>query len=508
MPVVVEMSGDEAKLFRSVQRMVAQQTKMEQKWKDVGKAGKAAGDKTSRAVDRLGQKSKRAFDVRGIKTQIAALVGAGGVLAAINRINAAYAVWLRNQREVSAAARIATDEVTSFVALQPVGTKEQRRALVAQTAARFGVTNRADAFDTVQAIQSVRGTFRAGLDAASAVFAATQVGIPVGRGRELEVAGAGLGAAPGQTIRQAFIAGQLSGRDPLTLAGAAPALKFFKSPLEALGFGAVLAGDIKAEQLNVFLKQAGLALSTTGALGRPGAPTKGFDARGRAISIPTPSLFERLGVQDASRLEKLEALKGAGLTDADKLRTAGLTELRQLEALISLIPKAEQVRAKIAEIQATAVPGVLIAQRRAAEAEVPEMRAVPLQRALESIAEEQKAFGGDRTLRNQMVTMRERGRAIALRRAGFEQALGMDLIDSENRAGPGASFLARLQAGPQFGLPTMQGQQLRIFETTMGRINSVLADFEARLISASEAADRINRMAQGGEAMMPPGEDR
>lgn len=413
MALQVEMTADNAKLLRGIAQLEKKVESLQGKLAKVGKAGRRSGEETAKAFKKADRAGKEAFNPKRLAVFAGGILGAGGVVAALGLVNRGYETSLKNLREISTEARKAGRDIVAFAALQEGGTKAQRVQQAAGLAAQFGVTDRGQAFDTVQALQSaLGGDFKRGLAAARTVFAATQVGIPVELGRELEILGASQGQAPGVALRRAFAAGQASARDPAALARAAPALQFFKDKEFGFASAAVIAASIRPEQLETFTKAAGIGLSGVSTL----APT-----------------FERLGVAGASRRAKLEALSQAGLTTPEALKRAGLGEIRQQQAISTLVrnlPELDRIQAAIRE---KAVPGLFVRQRRDIEAEIPNLA---IERRIDSLEVQFKnvtAFGPQsrEALLTQFV---QKQRGISFRAAGFEQTLaGFDFIDEEGR---------------------------------------------------------------------------
>jgi len=229
--VHTKFTSDPAELERAYDKILRQNSRLMEQNQKLASQSRRAG------------REKRDL-LRGTRQQVTTLVGSYlSVQGAIGTINRLHDTWLQNIRLVSTEAQKASNQMIAFAALQEGGTKAKRVAAAAALASQFGITDRGEAFNTVQALQSARGgDIRAGMTAARTVFAASQVGVSVGRGRELEVLGASQGQRPGQALRRAFVAGQLSSRDPEVLAGAAPGMKFFQDKNFGFATAAVLAG--------------------------------------------------------------------------------------------------------------------------------------------------------------------------------------------------------------------------------------------------------------------------
>jgi len=330
----------------------------------------------------------------------------------ISEIIRLHETWLRNIHRISTETEKASNELIAFAALQEGGTKAKRVQAAANLAMQYGVSDRGEAFNTIQALQSARGgDIQAGMASARTVFAATQVGIPAERGRELEVLGASQGAAPGQFIRQAFVAGQLSARTPETLAGAAPGLKFFEDKDFGFAAAAVLAGSLPEEQLRTYTKRGGQALSAVG---------------------PVQAGLKKRGITVSGQEEALGELARLGIETPAELKAFGVTELRQIEALASLVPNFEEVKRVSAEIKRQATPGLLARQRAGVEEELPGTTITREKDILRSMYKDELAFG-ETALPAAGTEREELVRGLAMRRLGRTSIYGYELIDEQGR---------------------------------------------------------------------------
>ena len=386
-----------------------------------------AAQRYAKAAQRAGQSGKKAFGetaIASVQSLATRLAGGGGVLAAVNQINQAYEIWIKNIREVSDESKKAQDEIIAFAALQEGGTKATRVQRASDLATRFGISSRGEAFNTVQALQSARGgDFEAGLRIAETVFAAKQVGIPVEFGRELEVLGASQGQRPGQALRRAFVAGQESSRSPREIAKAAPSFKFFEDKDFGFAAAAVLAGSVSEEQIKTILKQSGAALSATGS---------------------AQSKFEELGLGKATQQQRLSKLVSLGIDTPEELSQFGFTEQRQIEGLAALVPNAKEINRIESVIDTKAVPGLFLKERSAVEAELPNQKLSRQISILKSGFRDELAFGPEaKQALQQEVSERLRGQAF--KKLGINSVFNPvpfagpgfgvnDAIDEEGRA--------------------------------------------------------------------------
>jgi hypothetical protein len=408
--VVVEMSAKEARLWRAQQKIIAQQVKMEQGYKRTGDAARRSGQEAARGSQQAATGAAAA--VKGIQSIATGLLGAQGVYMAVNRVNQAYEVWRANMAEIAAEASKASDEILAFTALQEGGTRAKRVETASALATAYGVGDRGEAFATVQAMQSMTGSFEKGMVAAENIFAASQVGIPVALGRELETLGIGQKMDPGELLKLTLIAGQASGRDPEALALAGSGMKFFEDKAFGMALASQLAGTIRKREMPTYSKRAGEALGDTSAL------MPWFEERG-------------LG-EGASQYHRLRALAGAGITTQADFAKIGLTEKVQAEALASVVPLIGEIDKVYREIPRRATDDIFLRMRADIEAEQPWMKQVRETAILQSRQADEMAFGksaGAALARERAETMR----GTALTEMGMRQAFWSDLQDEEGR---------------------------------------------------------------------------
>jgi hypothetical protein len=376
---------------------------------------------TKREMQAAGNAGRRAFGPQALSMAkgMAASLGLGvGVAGSVAKITEGYQNWLAVAREISAETKKAADDIVAFAALQEGGTKAARVREAEALAVRYGVTDRGQAFNTVQALQSAAGgDFKKGLKAAETVFAASQLGVSVETGREAEVFGAGVQLPPGGAIRKAFVAGQQSAREPETLAKIGPALPFFDDKDLAFAVGAILVKTVKEGQLEVFTRRAGIGLSTVGGL---------------------QELFEKGGLGEANRLERLRYLKKQGIETPEQLKEAGVTEIRESIAISGLVRNLAEVERVRGVIARESKAGLLAGKRRGVEAELPTTRLAREVSQAEALYRSEQAFGPVAE-RMTGIEVEERARGIAAQRMGFRQtAFGARTFDEEGRMPGGA----------------------------------------------------------------------
>ncbi len=448
--VTVEMSGDEAKLFRAWERIISQQNKAEEGQK---KLGRTAG-KTGKKMEQEANRAKRAWNktqtsqlqmAKKVITGIAGAAGLGSVAGAVGIAREAYQNWIADIHDVSAEATKASKSMIAFAALQSGGKKAERVQLAADMAAKHGISDLGQAWSTVQAMQSARGDdFDAGMKGAATIFKATQLGMGLEDATELSVMGASQGQKPGAALRRAYVAGQLSSRDPAALAKAAAGGKFFDNKDFAFASAAVLAGDMPVAQLATYYKQAGMGLAETG---------------------PAQKSFEKLGLGQASRKEKLRALHERGLVTDPQLKKFGFSEQRQREAIMGLAKNFPAVEKYEKAIRARAVPGLFPSQQAAVEAELPGIRVARQMDETQAEIVKEMAIGPDAVPAQKRV-LKESKLALAFNKRGLRQSAGylFNLVD-KNESGQrvsdewdiGQAVVADAIMGGLWKTPTKKG---------------------------------------------------
>ena len=420
------MTADEIRVHKAMQKLIADEAKLASGATKWGKEGARAGKRWKRAL------SAPVRDVAAMAT------GFLSVHVAVGMAQRGFETWVTNLRDIQTEAKRAGDQVIALAALQEGG-EAARAVLMAQDLAiRYGVTDRGQAFDTFQAMQSLLGGDKmAARGAAETIFKGKHAGIPVELGRELEILGISAGADPGHYLRLAFAAGEAGGRTPAAAARAAPGLAMWDDAVTGFAASAVLAGQIPEAEIATYTKALGIALSSTSNLAET---------------------YVDLGVAEATRLERLKALKAAGLDTEETLVAAGMTEMRQRLALIQVMKRIPEVEAARAAIVEQAVPGVLVAEREAVEAGLPTTR---LSREIDIIqagVQASRAFGPasvEAMIRDQKDWLR----GWALTNLGLETGVGWkDLVDTEGRAIPTA--WPWLRGRDLFGFQDLGGQLL------------------------------------------------
>lgn len=480
--IAVEMTSDEAKLWRGFQRIVGQQKKMEQGFQRVHRRGQQAGSALTGTFGAAG---------RSLLTYAGTILSVG---TAISGLRTKYASWLENIREISRESELASKQLVAFAALQEGGTKAARVRQAVALGAQFGVTDRGVAFDVVQAMQSAivkqrpdlsdEQAFRHGLAAATNVFRAGQVGVDLDTAAMLERMGIAGGARPGQFTRMAFVAGQASEQTPQAIGRAGPAMVQFTDK----AFGFAVAGQLAATygaDLRTFVQNAGIALQSVSGL------AEFYKAQG--VAGP-----------ESTKLQRLRAIAGAGLTDPESLVRAGLGERRQRDAIINLATNVSALAGIFQEIKTKAVPGLFIEKRAGIEAELPGTRVARENEILRTMLRDEKAFG-PRSLEAMQARNLGLARGLAVREAGLtEGMLGVNFMDDEGFAGPLAFRRAQLRQRIMFG----SREGLKRIADLESRVNAILSQLERQSDALQQSAADIATAAgsirrRGGTSLTP-----
>lgn len=410
--VETQFTGDSERYLRALSTAVNKTAELEGKLRRVGQEGKKASDESSAGWSKAAS---------SLTTYVAGFATLSGALAAATRL---WETHIQNLREAGKETEDLTRKSIAFAALQEGGVKAARVQAASSLAVQFGIRDRGVAFDTVQALQSAMGgDFEKGMEAAREVFAATMAGMRLDAAQELAVLGISQRMSAGETLRKAFVTGQLSTREPETIATAAAGLPFFENKDLGFAVGGVLAGSVPKNELETYIKAAGRALE----------PVPGTEQT-KAMQRISGGLSE----DDISRMSQMDTLKMLkaefpGDVKLEDMFGMGIKEIREAQAMMTVLNNFGEVMRFFSEIPRQAAdPNLLLKQRAAVEAELPEFR---LQREIDvgkARRKEMQAEGlGVQALSSEK---RDVARGLAFGALGAEEGLlGMDYIDAEGR---------------------------------------------------------------------------
>lgn len=480
MDVTTKFSGDEKDLIAAMNRIERQNTKLIEQNRRLAAGARRTKQETRGMFDAAARSASK------FKSLLAGAAGIGSITGAIALINRGYSTWLKNQKEIATGVKGLVDDYITFAALQEPGTKRQRTLEVLEAAQPFAEkVTRAQALDITQAMESAfqaqglpqAEAFIKGKEAAETVFQAALTGIPAELGKELEVVGIALDLKPGETIRMAQLAGEASQRTPQELAPGVAGLAPFEDKQFAMAFMSGIIGQW-GSNIPVYARRGGLALSDVGPLreffeetekvkgGKKGetitrakTTKEAEEALGEIgiTGVPDEAIDELIRVfttDAAAQRERLTALHDAGISTIAELDRLGMTEIREAGAIETALKKFDEIEFAFKEIKEKARPGLFVQKRKDIEAEFPEARASRLAAQSARKTEEEALVGamaGVATKEQQQ----QLDVAAGLRRMGYEQALGFDLIEDEK-----ATSRAVVMASVDFAARRLLGRPL------------------------------------------------
>lgn len=379
--IKLDITSDPKDVLKELVRVQRQVDKLEAKLRKVGTTGK----KTEKDLKGVGDSGEKSFNkAKAAAILLAGAAGLGTVAGVIATINEGYKTWIENIALVSKETKQAASDIVAFAVLQPPGTKAERTRTAVMLGARFGIEDRNVSMDIVQALQSAaKGNLPIGLAAATTVFEANLVGIPLEAGKEAERLGVAGGLPPGQLIRNVFAAGELSSLTPADLAKAAPGFKFFNDVLLATAFTSVLADVIVPERLRVITQRGGMALGVR----RAGL----FD---EAVStLKAVGILSQEFRGPKTQEERLQFLSDFNIDTTEKLFTFGIADIRGQEALAGVVPRMAELLRRKQIIKETAIPGLFARKLAQLEEELPFTKQERLTQRERAMRKEALAFG-------------------------------------------------------------------------------------------------------------------
>ena len=424
--------------------------------------------RTKERYEQAGRSGERAFGARAL-TQLTGLVGGYlSIQAAVGAITRGVQVWLENMREIAAEGKKAGDEMVALAALEEPGKKREHVLAATELGARYGV-ERGAAYNTIQAMKSATGSWEKGMKLGETVFAAKQAGTQLEHATEIATLTIGQGRDPRVGLRRGFVAGQASMRTPKELAPAVSGVKYWEDPELGWAVAATIAQTQKAQKMEVYTKRGGEAL-----MRMPG--TKQQEA------------FEKMGLGQATQWERLKALQKLGVTTPEAAAQFGFGDIRQREAISDIVKNLDKVDEIRERIHREAKPGLLTGKRGQVEREMPETRYAREVDVLNAWLRDALAFG-PRATAAQKRTVENKKRALALRRAGQEEWLWLDLITPGED--PTLTWKGELYWGATAGTRDLREQPARWKE--YGAIEQELDIAARKLNAAAENLDRSTR---------------
>ena len=344
--IVNHWVSDDKDMMRSIERMNKQITKLQDQLRNAGKISKKSTDKAEVGFKNAAKMAKGFAGALGL---------AGGVAGAIVAVNRGFDTWLTNVKAVSTASRKAANDIIAFAAIQAGGESQQAVFEAAKLGQKYGLTDRGAVFNTVQAMQSGSGGDRAkGMRKAERIFQAMSVSgsdLSLESATEVEAVGGALNLGAGTGLRRAYIMGQLSEKTPGAAAEVFPKLVDYgeKENLRGAAVGTQMLSLFDAAKAGTFAK---------------------------AVAIGTSNKYEKayktIGIgRDATRMERLQALKDKGIDTVDELRDLGITEQRQQVGLATIVTNLDKVKRYRKEIEERDVPGLFAGKRKQLVGDLP-----------------------------------------------------------------------------------------------------------------------------------------
>lgn len=465
--VVVEMSSDEAKLFRGLQKIIGQTKGMEGGFDKAKKSGRSAGDEI-----------KGAFDPKNLVRYALSFLG---VQKAI-QVTISLLREMSQVRKESAQQTLQAEFGEAELAQLALGDPKKLRSLLQFSRGLFaagGARDREEAARTIFALES------AGIVDQRHIFQNLFgiVGAPDVLARAAATVQTALGKDETGNVRdiisKGFGASQFA---PATV----------EQLLEATSRG---AGAAKLLQLS---DEELLAATTVTAKAAGSAELGGTQVSSLLTSLAKQEGFKGLSLQDS-----IAKVEGLGLSDPDLIKFLGRKEaLRGFSVLRDNKEFLNQVLAAIEQSQ----EGDLIRDIISAQRQQPALAAALIKRRAESELEVARIPEGVEELLSQAVSARDRLDALEVDSAFFRaagskaQSFGEFLGPGVNVGVVGTEFEQR-----RFDRITQAAETGEVLSSPLGVRDDQFVRMEE---AAKRTADAMERNTQGGPAQMPPDVDR
>lgn len=308
--VLLSIRSEEADAIRGFQRLVDAQVKVEKGMKRNVQEGK----RFSKGITGIGKAAKGLLPVLGVGGALSAgLAGGLKILGDYDRL-----LNTINQRTTALRGTMA-----AFQLVQPGGAGARNQMIAARLGAQFGVSP-AQALTTVQAFQAQVG-LASGLRAARAVFQAQELGVGPAEARQIGLTvfarqKAGEDISPREAIAVGVQAGVASNFTPEQIARtfrAIPEVETRDAIPFAFAAAVPLAAQFGPEVFQTRLRAAGAEL-------------------GRVPTGRRGQIFRKAGA-GADLVERLSALREAGIDTKEDLAGVGITGIEATAAVQTLI---------------------------------------------------------------------------------------------------------------------------------------------------------------------------
>jgi len=473
----MKITGDDKSAQAALARLEAKLLSVESKIKAVGAGSRKSSDDTTTSL--LGM--------------AAGYLSVGAAIGLVNKVigaaSAAHAQWIANAKEAIGVA----DKLVP--ALKPLlsGSGRQATEATMKIAAEAGIGDRPGAFGLADALEdAMGGDTKAAQRELKEVLDVFRLGdIPMEGIKEFATQAAGFeGKDVGQIVRQLHLVSQRFKVSPETMTKTLAMEERIGGPEEALSFAAMMQSKLPGR------KAIGGMEGVLEALG-PDADEK-MRKQFKRIAGVTPGM---------PLFEQLDRFAKAGqdtMAEFEKLGAKGATA-QNLAFAVQGLDKMLAVRAELAGPAAT--EGAVLGQIARMEAESPVVRE-ERERETREAMDEQERILGPMARAQAAEDARRQAAGGALRKMGFEQAFGVDLIDAEGRAVE--TLLARI-ARELVGVGTTDPtKQLGTGEGVGPRVEFLkeMKETSTRLDAAAAHLENATRNMQGGPALVPRGEDK
>ena len=478
--VTVSLTGDEARLLRSLDRVIAKEKKM-------GEAGQRAGKDSAKGSKTWEQQNQKVLG--GIKQIAGALGITAGIGAAVQTIVRLTREWHEGMERIAKASAAAGKEMTALAMMQKGGAAAEAVRSGAAVGARYGMTP-GQSWAALQQLQPQAGGLKGGLAALAAVGQFSQwAGVPVEEATPAISLAMGLKMDPFRGARALYAAGETSSLSPTEMATMAQ-----RGLPGWLGMpGGPVMGLAVASQLSEVKKQRKVLGTSTEA------------ARAMLLGAEAEKYFAGIGAPERDIIKRLKALRGKGITDVLALERAGFKEKLGQQAVNLLLQDIPGLERRYADIsRMTDTPDLIATKRAGVEAVLPKARYQRISESLAAWAEQEKAIPTGRAAevqRQAEAMMMYRWRAtIAAQRAGYGAWVPEEGAMSEAR-------IRRLQLMEMFTLKWLGGETAyeREFNAMIPEMNAVLSQPQ------EEAAANLREMARnsrGRPTLAAPDQDR
>lgn len=359
------------------------------------------------------------------------LTTVGGISGAVALINTSYEAWVENTNEIADATRSAMKEVKAFAAMQEPGTEKQRAIEVANRYA--GIMSAGESWDTVQALMSAsnapttEGKYREALQSTDVIVQAMKMQVEKADALETARQAVVQGQNVGEYMRAVAASGEFGIRDAPTMAKASRALQNWTENPTFGWAAAATVGGAKGDQVESYLKQAGVALSGVS------KAEKWFESRGVG--------------RDATQEQRLAELVESSKDTVEELTDIGLVDAEARDAVLALVKNYPTVMEHYGLLRgAMADPNFMLERIAKVEAGIPEVALAERTEAARGRFKAARMFGREQSEHQLWASIL----AEELQKEGVNQVFGARMFDDDGKLNEGgyATFMRRWMPDP------------------------------------------------------------